>query len=102
MGAGGEVCQSTSWHRSPPERSWCPDICLHFISCLLFSPGDSVWTGSFYVLREDGSLSSYASKDIQGQTPVKVIAKLEPVPLFNSLFFCVFLRFCFGGNGIYA
>ncbi|CAN0373300.1 unnamed protein product, partial [Laminaria digitata] len=40
---------------------------------LRLKTGDSVWTGSFYVLREDGSLSSYASKDIQGQTPVKVL-----------------------------
>lgn len=34
--------------------------------------GDSVWTGLFYVLREDGSFSSYPSKDIEGHTPVKV------------------------------
>ena len=44
-----------------------------------------MWTGSFYVLREDGSLSSFASKDIQGQTPVKVIA------ILGGLLFCVFV-----------
>lgn len=35
--------------------------------------GDSVWTGLFYVLREDGSCASFPSKDIEGQTPVKVV-----------------------------
>lgn len=46
-----------------------------------------MWTGSFYVLREDGSLSSYASKDIQGQTPVKVIDTC-------FFFLCVLYYFC--------
>lgn len=44
----------------------CP--CLSLPCCA----GDSVWTGLFYVLREDGSFSSFPSKDIRGQTPVKV------------------------------
>ncbi|CAN0118871.1 unnamed protein product, partial [Scytosiphon promiscuus] len=40
---------------------------------LRLKTGDSVWTGLFYVLREDGSLASFPSKDIEGQTPVKVM-----------------------------
>lgn len=63
---------------------------LHFV--LPFSLGDSVWTGSFYVLREDGSLSSYASKDIQGQTPVKVGRYVYSYYSFN---FSVFVYLCF-------
>lgn len=41
-------------------------------SVLGTSAGHSVWTGLFYVLREDGSFCSYPSKDIEGQVPVKV------------------------------
>ncbi|CAN0147241.1 unnamed protein product [Ectocarpus fasciculatus] len=40
---------------------------------LRLKTGDSVWTGLFYVLREDGSFSSFPSKDIEGQTPVKMM-----------------------------
>ncbi|CAM9426723.1 unnamed protein product, partial [Sphacelaria rigidula] len=40
---------------------------------LRLKTGDSVWTGLFYVLREDGSFSSYPSKDIEGHTPVKTV-----------------------------
>ena len=67
---------------SRPVRAPVVPSYFLFLFRALFSPGGSVWTGSFYVLREDGSLSSYASKDIQGQTPVKVIATM-------SFVFCV-------------
>ncbi|CAN0401606.1 unnamed protein product, partial [Ectocarpus sp. 12 AP-2014] len=51
--------------RGAPRRYWQ--------GYLRLKTGDSVWTGLFYVLREDGSFSSFPSKDIQGQTPVKMM-----------------------------
>lgn len=51
------------------------EACLRFSwtnRLLHYAAGDSVWTGRFYVLREDGCLASYPSKDIERHTPVKV------------------------------